>query len=285
MIQRWIDSYRPNNLEASEQALREIMQIITLSGLYKAGFFKVAAFYGGTALRLFYGLNRFSEDLDFSLFEKDKDFSLNSYLNHIVDEFGTFGIKIQLKEKKNRSRKSNIDSAFLKSDTIWNELIFESANFQINSGNKPSIKIKIEVDTQPPLGFTTEQRLLLNPYSFYVNCFTIDNLFAGKMHALLFRKWLNRVKGRDWYDLEWYIKNGYELNSGHFCIRANESKDWSKPTITKDELYALFQKKLKEVNMEKVKDDIKRFIPDDGVLAIWSEGYFKDLFQQIKFKA
>jgi len=282
MIQKWIDSYRPKDLIETEQALREIMQIITLSGFYRAGFFKVAAFYGGTALRLFYGLNRYSEDLDFSLLAKDKDFALNKYLDFVVEEFQTLGIHVHLKEKIKKVEHSNIDSAFLKSDTIWKELKFEKANFPLPTSIKPAIKIKIEVDTFPPLGFQTEEKLLLNPYSFYVNCFTIDNLFAGKLHALLFRKWENRVKGRDWYDMEWYIKNGYGVNVQHFCARANESKDWIKTTITKDELITLLHRKVDVVQMDKVREDIKRFIPNDEALSIWSANYFKDLFSQIK---
>ena len=283
MIRKWIDTYQPKNIEDTEQALREIMQSITLSGLYRSGFYKSAAFYGGTALRLFYGLNRFSEDLDFSLLSKDNSFSLKPHLETIISEFETFGVSVSIKEKI-KTKETNIDSAFLKSDTIWNELILENTIPQINIGNKPSIKIKIEVDTNPPLGFDTEQKLLTNPYSFYVNCFTISDLFAGKLHALLFRKWGNRVKGRDWFDFEWYIKNGYELNSNHFCIRAMESNDWNKPEISKQELILLLENKVNTLDFNKVKDDIIRFIPDSSVLEIWSASYFKDLIQKIKIK-
>ena len=283
MIKKWIDTYQPKNIDDTEQALREIMQSITLSGFYRSGFYKSAAFYGGTALRLFYGLNRFSEDLDFSLLSKEQNFSLTPHLETIISEFETFGIKVNIKEKI-KTNESNIDSAFLKSDTIWKELIFENTIPQINIGIKPSIKIKVEVDTHPPLGFNTEQKLLINPYSFYVNCLTISDLFAGKLHALLFRKWGNRVKGRDWYDFEWYIKNGYTLNTNHFSIRAMESKDWDKPNITKQELILLLENKVNTVDFNKIKEDIIRFIPDSSVLEIWSAQYFKELFHKIKIK-
>jgi predicted nucleotidyltransferase component of viral defense system len=283
MIKNWIDSYQPKNLEETEQALREIMQAIALAGLNRSGFYKSAAFYGGTALRLFYGLNRFSEDLDFSLLSKDKPFTLNHHLDTIIEEFANYGIKVFVKEKI-KSNDSNIESAFLKSDTIWKELIFEHSIDQINIGIKPSIKIKIEIDIFPPLGFKTEQKLLINPYSFYVNCIVIEDLFAGKLHALLFRKWGNRVKGRDWYDVEWYIRNGFSVNIKHFYNRAFESRDWNKPTINKDELMLLLLNKVTSVNFNQIKDDIKRFIPDESVLEIWSPDYFKLLFQKIRIQ-
>jgi len=187
------------------------MQEITLADLYRGGFYKHAACYGGTALRIFHGLNRFSEDLDFSLLEKETEFELEPFFNSVVEEFNALGLQISLKQKT-KLNISNIDSAFLKSETLWSELELGSTIPQIKFSSKPSIKIKIEVDTDPPLNFETENLLLSKPFSFYVNCFTLPNLFAGKMHALLFRKWKNRVKGKDWYDMEWYIRNGVELN-------------------------------------------------------------------------
>jgi len=209
MIKEWIESYEPKNIQDTEQALREIMQEIALAGLYRANFFKHAAFYGGTALRIFHQLNRFSEDLDFSLLQKDTDFEFDYYFKSIVDEFQSLGIKVSLNQKI-KSTISSIDSAFLKSDTFWSELIFEDTIPQIKLSIKPNIKIKLEIDTNPPLQFGTENKLLTKPFSFYVNCLTLPDLFAGKMHALLFRKWKTRVKGRDWYDLEWYIKKRSE---------------------------------------------------------------------------
>ena len=203
------------------------MQEIALAGLYRAGFFEKAAFYGGTALRMFYGLNRFSEDLDFSLLKVDSDFSLDKYLEAILVEFDSLGMKVSVKEKQ-KTIHSNIESAFLKSETIWNELVLENIIPQNGLDQKANIKIKLAVDTEPPLGFETEEKLLLKPFSFYVKCFTISDLFAGKMHALLFRKWKDNVKGRDWYDMEWYIKKGVSLNLKHFLLRAQDSSDWTK---------------------------------------------------------
>lgn len=281
MIKEWIESYEPKNIQDTEQALREIMQEIALAGLYRANFFKHAAFYGGTALRIFHGLNRFSEDLDFSLLQKDPDFEFDYYFKSIVDEFQALGIKVSLNQKM-KSTISSIDSAFLKSDTLWSELIFEDTIPQIKLSIKPSIKIKLEIDTNPPLRFSTENKLLTKPFSFYVNCLTLPDLFAGKMHALLFRKWKTRVKGRDWYDLDWYIKKGVKLNVTHFCQRAIESGDWAQESMTKDQLLELLALKITSLDIKRVKEDVIRFIPNPQELEIWSQEYFQQLVERLE---
>lgn len=282
MIKEWLQAYKPTNRNDAQQALREIMQEIALAGLQRTGFFEKAAFYGGTALRIFYGLDRFSEDLDFSLLEKNTSFSLQPYLDGIVNEFNALGMQVSIKEKI-KTTQTNVDSAFLKADTVWNELLLESIIPQANFGTQPSIKIKIEIDTNPPLGFETEEKLLLKPFSFYVKCFKQSDLFAGKMHALLFRKWKQRVKGRDWYDMEWYIKKGVPLNLQHFLRRAVDSGDLEKATISKEEFLLLMEQKINAVSFKNIKEDIVRFITDDKVLEIWSETYFNDLIKQVKF--
>jgi predicted nucleotidyltransferase component of viral defense system len=281
MIKEWIESYEPKNIQDTEQAFREIMQEIALAGLYRANFFKHAAFYGGTALRIFHGLNRFSEDLDFSLLQKDADFEFDYYFKSIVDEFQSLGIKVSLNQKM-KSTISSIDSAFLKSDTLWSELIFEDTIPQIKLSIKPSIKIKLEIDTNPPLRFGTENKLLTKPFSFYVNCLTLPDLFAGKMHALLFRKWKTRVKGRDWYDLEWYIKKGVKLNLSHFCQRAIESGDWAQESMTKDQLLDLLAVKITSLDINRVKEDVIRFIPNPQDLDIWSRAYFQQVCEKLE---
>jgi predicted nucleotidyltransferase component of viral defense system len=282
MIKDWLASYNPSNKDEATQALREIMQEVALAGLYRTGFFQKAAFYGGTALRIFYGLNRFSEDLDFSLLNVDPDFSINGYLPAIVDEFEALGMHVSIKEKQ-KTNKTNIDSAFLKSETIWQELVLEGIVPQQGLGQTASIKVKLEVDTMPPPGFETEEKLLLKPFSFYVKCFAISDLFAGKMHALLFRKWKDNVKGRDWYDMEWYIRKGVPLNLGHFTMRALDSGDWHNETITELEFRELLKSKIDTVNFVRIKDDIRRFIPDASVLDIWGAQYFHDLTAKLNF--
>jgi hypothetical protein len=148
---------------------------------------------------------------------------------------------------------------------------------------RPSIKIEIEVDTILPLGFKTEEKLLLKPFSFYVKCFTLPDLFAGKMHALLFRKWKKRVKGRDWFDMEWFIRKGIPLNLDHLLIRSQDSGDWKEELMTKEQFMILLQNKIRAVSFSSIREDVVRFIPDDKVIEIWSPQYFNDLVQKIKF--
>jgi len=283
MMKEWLEEYEPKTQAEVEQALREIMQEIALAGLQRSGFFEKAAFYGGTALRLFYGLDRFSEDLDFSLLEVNPDFSLKPYLEGIITEFSALGMQVSVKEKV-KTKQTNIDSAFLKSDTVWKELVLEGVVPQAGIGIRPGIQIKIEVDTHPPLGFETEEKLLLKPFSFYVKCFKLPDLFAGKMHALLFRKWKQRVKGRDWYDMEWYIKKGVPLHLYHFLLRARNSGDWDEKTITQNKFTQLIEDKITNVSFKAIREDIVRFIRDDKALEIWSADYFGDLIEKIKFK-
>ena len=281
MIKEWIDQYKPQNSLQADQALREILQEIALAGLGRSGFFEKAAFYGGTALRIFHGLPRFSEDLDFSLLAPDPDFELQPHLDEMQDEFSALGISVRVAEK-NKSNKTHIDSAFLKADTTWKELVLKDIIPQERTGSLPEIRIKLEVDTAPPPGFTTEENLLVKPFSFYVKCFSLPDLFAGKMHALLFRKWKNRVKGRDWFDLEWYIQKGVTLNLDHLQKRAVESGDRTQRKITRPQLIGLLTQKINSVSFGNIREDIVRFIPDARVLDIWSPKYFTDLIQKIR---
>lgn len=283
MIKEWIEEYKPQNEEDILSALREIMQEITLAGLSRTDFFESTAFYGGSALRIFYGLDRYSEDLDFSLLQPDLNFSIEPYFKAILDEFESLGLKVSIKEKK-KTKQTAIDSAFLKAETIWKEIILEEIIKETGVRSNKTLKIKIEVDRQPPSYFKTEEKLLLRPFSFYVKCFTKSSLFAGKLHALLFRKWKNRVKGRDWYDLEWYVKKGIPLDVTHFLARAIDTNDWQEDSISNEQIIALLEFKINSVSFSSIKEDVVRFVPNDKGLAIWSPGYFKDLIQNIKFE-
>ena len=280
MIKEWIEEYKPANKDEATQALREIMQEVALAGLYRGGFFEKAAFYGGTALRIFYGIDRFSEDLDFSLLTPDPGFSFDQYLPFIEREFAALGMKVSVREKE-KTKKSNIDSAFLKSDTVWKELSLQSIIPQNNIDQPANVKIKLEVDRNPPQGFDTEEKLLLRPFSFYVKCFVLQDLFAGKMHALLFRKWGTNVKGRDWYDMEWYVRQGTHLHLDHFRSRAVDSGDWPKQTMTEKEFRHLLDTKIDSVDMKRVQADIGRFIRDPRSIGHWSAKYFHDLAKKM----
>ncbi len=193
------------------------------------------------------------------------------------------GLTVIIKEKK-QTRQTAIDSAFLKAETIWQEIVLQDIVKETGIRSNKTLKIKIEIDRQPPINFKTEEKLLLRPFSFYVKCFTTSSLFAGKMHALLFRKWLNRVKGRDWYDLEWYIKKGIPLDINHFLTRAKDSNDWPDNTISNEQVIDLLDNKIKSVSFSSIKEDVVRFIQNDDVLKIWSTEYFKDIVEKIKFE-
>jgi predicted nucleotidyltransferase component of viral defense system len=282
LLKNWIASYQPRNELEMHAALREIMQEITLAALSRSDFFEKAAFYGGTALRIFHGLDRFSEDLDFSLLDDNPQFELEPYFRNIIEEFHAFGIKVNVEEKI-KVRKSNIESAFLKTDTIWKEIVLVDILAQMDVKVNRPIKIKLEVDKFPPLKFKTEERLLLKPFSFYVKCFDGPSLFAGKLHALLFRKWKNRVKGRDWYDLEFYVRNGIPLDMNHFLQRMLDTENGAGTSIDKIEIKQLLHEKIEMVSIEQIREDVVRFIADSRSIDLWSKTYFKDLVNQIKY--
>lgn len=282
MIKEWIEEYEPQNEEEILSALREIMQEITLAALSRTDFFEHAAFYGGTALRIFYHLDRYSEDLDFSLLKPDSNFSIQPYFKAVADEFKALGLTVSIKEKK-KARRTAIDSAFLKAETIWQEIILEDIIKETGVRSNRTLKIKIEVDRQPATNFETEEKLLIRPFSFYVKCFTRPCLFAGKIHALLFRKWKNRVKGRDWYDLEWYIKKGIPVDVGHFLARAKDTNDWQDDDIAPEQIMELLDKKIESVSFGAIKEDVVRFISNDEAITIWGPQYFKDLISKMKF--
>ncbi len=252
-------------------ATHEIMQEVTLAGLYRGGFFDKAAFYGGTCLRIFHKINRFSEDMDFSLLQKDDSFNLEDYFPAIINEFKAVGRDVEI-TKKTKANFSTIESAFLKDDTEVYDVMFR--------GNK-RIKIKIEIDVNPPLSFSTEQKLLLMPFSFMTRCFVLPDLFAGKLHALVYRNWKSRVKGRDWYDFEWYVRSGVKLNFEHLQMRIQE---FNNKTMTKEEFIEELKWRLSTVDMTQVVKDVSPFIKDNSELALWSNDYFAQLADMIVFE-
>lgn len=255
-------------------AYHEVMQEIILSALQRAGFFNKAAFYGGTCLRIFHKLPRFSEDMDFSLLKKDESFTLEPYFKAIVKEFKALGRDVVI-DKKVKKNFSQVESAFLKDTTEVYNVEFKTER---------TVKIKIEVDTTPPLGFSTENKLLLLPYSFMTNCFTLPNLYAGKMHAMLFRNWKTRVKGRDWYDFEWYVRNNVKLNFSHLKSRSLQKGYSSEKSFTVDVFKELLRQKINQTKINLVLNDVKPFIKDTSGLEIWSTDYFLQLIDMIKYE-
>ena len=274
------------------EALREILQEIVLYALSDAGFFNHALFYGGTALRILYGLPRFSEDLDFSLLKPDPSFDLSKYEKAVVGTLKTYGFEAQIETKvKNHSA---IQSAFIKGNTIKHLLAINAPEDIVNSFNAGKLlKIKFEVDTQPPLNFEEEQKLHLTPAPFMIRSMKPSSLFAGKLHAVLCRGWQNRPKGRDWYDMVWYVQNKYEVDLTHLTTRLIQSckalQDTEVELPEEMKLYtpalivSLLQKRVDTLDIELAKQDVRRFIYDEKELVIWGKDFFSAIIKMIKF--
>ncbi len=266
-----LSAYGATTEQERRNAIFEVNQQVILAGLYNGGFFDMAAFYGGTCLRIFQGLQRFSEDMDFSLLAPDDKFDFTKYFQPIIDEFAIVGREVEIKKKDKKSF-GKVESAFLKDNTDVYDLSFQTDK---------SIKIKIEVDTQPPLNFRTEQKLLLQPHSFMTRCFTLPDLFAGKMHALVYRGWKNRVKGRDWYDFEWYVRHNVPLDFAHLAERIRQ---FNNEEIGQAAFMAQLKDRLASTNINQVKNDVLPFVRNPKELDIWSNDYFVQLADMMKFE-
>jgi predicted nucleotidyltransferase component of viral defense system len=283
-VMRMLARYERKRVEDDVKALREILQEIALLGLWRSRFFERAAFYGGTALRILYGLDRYSEDLDFSLLSPTEDFDLSRYCNSLEKEISAFGFEATVTGKA-KSAQSTIQSAFLKADTLKHLLVInttESLTASIPRGQV--LKIKIEVDTDPPPGFDTETRFLLQPISFSVRAFSLPDMFAGKMHAVLCRGWKGRVKGRDWYDLVWYVANHPQLHLKHLDQRMIQSGHLKKAEdLTPEKLSTIAETVIGNLNVDQARREVEPFVKDPEALTVWSREFFRDVFRRIVF--
>lgn len=266
-----VAEYQQQASTSTPNVEQEVMQKIALAGLSRGGFFKHAAFYGGTCLRLFHQLPRYSEDMDFTLREKNSNVHLEDFFPYIIEEFHLAGHEVVI-QKKDKKMFGRVESAFLKENTEVFDIKFQT---------KKTVKVKIEMDTDPPLGFETEDLPLSRPYPFVVRCVTLPDLYAGKMHALLYRNWKTRVKGRDWYDFQWYVANHVPLNFEHLKKRIREFND---EDITKERFMEMLHEKLSTTDMEAVKQDVRGFIFNQRDIEIWSNKYFLQLAEMIVFK-
>ncbi|MGD9975343.1 MAG: nucleotidyl transferase AbiEii/AbiGii toxin family protein [Desulfatirhabdiaceae bacterium] len=263
-------------------ALREILQYMALLGLWRAKFFEHAAFYGGTALRVLHGLDRYSEDLDFSLIQPDVSFSLGIYGDALQREISSFGFHVAF-ERREKTQTSAIESAFLKANT-YQQLITIEADQALLGGLHPSqkLKIRLEVDTDPPGGFETETAYILQPIPFFVRAYSLPDLFAGKIHAVLCRRWKTRVKGRDWYDLAWYCGRFPEVRLRHLEARMRQSGDYpDNYPLTHDNLLHLLQNAIDSLNVEHVRQEVTPFIRDKRALDVWSRDFFSQIIKRI----
>jgi predicted nucleotidyltransferase component of viral defense system len=283
-VQTMLDAYDCQTRDDYEHALREIIQEVALLGLWRAKFFEHAAFYGGTALRVLYGLDRYSEDLDFSLLAPNPDFSLGAYGDSLQREIRSFGFHVSFEQSPRSSdQQKAIESAFLKTNTLRELLVIE-ADPGVLKGLHPDkrLKVKLEVDTDPPPGFQTDSQYLLRPIPFSVRACALPDLFAGKLHAVLCRKWKTRVKGRDWYDLVWYVGRRTPVHLSHLEARMRQSGDYSdRSPLTRESLIDRLRDAAGKLDVSQARTEVERFLRDRRAVDVWSTDFFCRTADQI----
>lgn len=277
-VQQMIEKYGCKNTAEYKNALKEVIQEVALCGLSRGGFFTKAAFYGGTALRIFYGLDRFSEDMDFSLIRKDANFSIDTYFSYLADELMANGFELTV-ERKEKSLQSDVQSAFIKGGTLVHLLkIVPSDKRILGISETELIKIKFEIDTNPPDCATYETKYALLPSPYAVQMYDEASLFAGKIHAVLCRAWKSRVKGRDFYDYLWYLARGTKVNLAHLQKRLEQSGKWSDAeTLDLQTLKDMLWKRFSEIDFENAKQDVLPFIKDPSKLNLWNKDFFSSV--------
>ena len=283
VIEEMLKSYQVDNIYDRKNAMKEIMQEIVLCGLSRAGFFKEAAFYGGTALRIFYGLDRFSEDLDFSLEQINLDFDLCSYFPVLKKEVKAFGLNVEIQEKE-KTKDSNIRSAFLKGNTKEHLLLFYADERVVGTVAKNEVvKIKFEVDTNPPAFATYEHKYRLLPVPYEIRLYDMPSLFAGKIHAVICRGWQSRIKGRDLYDYIFYLSKAVTVNQKHLRARLIDSGYISEnQECTLEEIKTMLKNRFDSIDFLQARKDVEPFIRDTSVLDIWSSDFFKQITEGLK---
>lgn len=284
VIEAMLAKYNPKNNQERENAIKEIIQEIALAGLSRGGFFEKAAFYGGTCLRIFHGLNRFSEDLDFALLDKDPNFKLDDYFPALQKEFQSYGLEMSIELKK-KDEYADVQSAFLKGNTLMLMMSFfpksEDAKRVISS---QKTKIKFEIDTDNPSGGTTEFRYKMLPAPYEVQIFDEPTLFAGKIHAILCREYKHHVKGRDYYDYLFYIGKGSAFNLKYLESKLKNTGGiiGDKETLTLERVKELLKAKFESVNYESAKEDVSNFISDKESLKLWKKELFLSTLPVLK---
>lgn len=283
VIEEMLKSYQVDNIYDRKNAMKEIMQEIVLCGLSRAGFFKEAAFYGGTALRIFYGLDRFSEDLDFSLEQINLDFDLCSYFPVLEKEVKAFGLNVEIQEKE-KTKDSNIRSAFLKGNTKEHLLLFYADERVVGTVAKNEVvKIKFEVDTNPPAFATYEHKYRLLPVPYEIRLYDMPSLFAGKIHAVICRGWQSRIKGRDLYDYIFYLSKAVTVNQRHLRARLIDSGYISEnQECTLEEIKTMLKNRFDSIDFLQARKDVEPFIRDTSILDIWNSEFFKQITEGLK---
>jgi len=266
-----------------KNSLKEVVQEIVLCGLSRAGFFKTAAFYGGTALRIFYGLDRFSEDLDFSLKVSAPSFDFSEYLPILEKEMRSYGLNFNI-ETKDKTADSDIKSAFLKGNTKEHLLMFYADEQLARSiGSNELIKIKFEVDTNPPDYASFENKYRMLPIPYEITLYDMPSLFAGKIHAVICRAWKNRVKGRDLYDYVFYLSRGTAVNLKHLTAWLAQSGYIQQgKQITIEDVKEMLRKRFINIDFAQAKLDALPFIRNPDALNVWNTDFFCKITESLK---
>ncbi|MFA5447459.1 MAG: nucleotidyl transferase AbiEii/AbiGii toxin family protein [Sphaerochaeta sp.] len=280
-IQEMLEAYEIKSSETAIHALKEVIQEIILNSLAQTDFFENAAFYGGTALRIFHGLDRFSEDMDFTLIESQSDFSMDPYLFRIERDLNSYGFTMSASMKEKKSRTA-IQSAFLKGNTLEHLVhIFSMQRPVTGAPNNAVLTIKIEIDTSPPKGATYERLYRLLPTPFSALLYDLPSLFAGKVHALLCRKWATREKGRDFYDYVWYLQRHVTLNIAHLEERMRQTNHWTAAeTLSESSLHTLLRERFAQVDYQQIQEDVIPFIQDPSKISLYSKEFFVSITDQ-----
>ncbi len=285
ILAQMLSKYELNSDYDKINALKEILQEITLCGLSRGGFFRKAAFYGGTALRIFYGLDRFSEDLDFSLIERDESFDLSEWFAAIEKEAAAYGLNLSVETKK-KTKDTAIQSAFLKGNTKEHLLLFYNDNEISESVPRNKvIKIKFEIDTAPPEGASYEKKYRLLPAPYDINMYDEASLFAGKLHAVICRSWESRVKGRDLYDYIFCMSKQSPVNLHHLRARLIDSGFITQnDNCELDDVKRMLKNKFDAIDYKQAREDVIPFIKDPSKMDLWSSDFFKQITDNLTAK-
>ncbi len=267
-----------------KNALKEIVQQIALLGLSRQGFFYKAAFYGGTALRIGHGLNRFSEDMDFTLLKPDPDFLLEKYLSGVEQEFLSYELNFSV-QRINKKINTAIESAFIKGNTLAILISIDGIKLPaVGTHKNELIKIKMEIDTDPPQPSGKYETLFLkNPIPFSYNILQLTSLFAGKLHAIITRVYSGgRVKGRDFYDFIWYINKSVSPDLQYLEAKLKQSGGLGeKEQLSFYKLKLLLTDKISTIDFAEAGKDVAPFIKDGYELNVWSAEFFNSLIQAL----
>jgi predicted nucleotidyltransferase component of viral defense system len=278
LIQDRLDTYNCRSNIEEQHALREITQEVVLAALGRTEFFKDALFQGGTCLRIFYGLNRFSEDLDFILKETDRDFPLQPHLRAVGDELKAYGYDVEIADRS-RARMA-VRKAFLKDDSLGRVLQLKYVD---GSGPARKIRVQLEVDTNPPSGSGMEIKYLDFPFISSVTVQDKPSLFAGQLHALLCREY---VKGRDWYDFLWYTSQGVGINYAFLSSALRQQGPWQQQDLQVDWEWCRIhlEDRINSVDWVTARDDVRRFVKASEYpsLDLWSRDLFLSQWGKIE---